>query len=169
MFMSPGYWDTSVFDRYASEAPICTVPVAADEIPVPDPVAAVVTAIFGNFAFAPVTQRLNSGYSKLDPVSSKDTDDVGAFASRLCSVAPGPVVAVVLFVGALVVGDELFELHAASDTATTPMVKRTPALGDFVRRDRTPTVFAFSDSSFVPSLIMGSFRVCVSQLSRSAR
>ena len=73
--------------------------------------------MFGSFAFAPVTQRLNSGYRRLDPVSSNETAELGAFASRLCSVAPEVVVAVVLFVGALVVGDELVELHAASDTA----------------------------------------------------
>ena len=70
MFMSPGYWVTWVGDRYASDAPIWTVPVAAAETPVPDPVDAVVTVdvreLLLGAAHPEVEQRVEEARPRLE-------------------------------------------------------------------------------------------------------
>jgi hypothetical protein len=65
---------------------MATVPAAACETPVPDPVAAVVTLTLGHCFSVWVTHRLNSGYKRLEPVSCSETALVGQ-CCRLWSVA----------------------------------------------------------------------------------
>src|SRR5580700_11940879 len=104
-----------------------TVPAAADEIPVPEPVDAVVIDTLGHSFWICAVHRLNKGYSRLDPVSCRATGLVGQF-SRLDSETAGVVVAV----DALVVEVELalgVELHAArrrADAATTANTATPP-------------------------------------------
>jgi hypothetical protein len=111
MFSSPGFCCAWAGDKYASDAPMFTVPAAADEMPVPEPVAAVVIDTLGHSFWICAVQRLNKGYSKVDPVSCSATALVGQF-SRLCSEAAAVVVDVEEGGEALGV-----ELHAARTTA----------------------------------------------------
>ena len=68
-----------------------TVPAAADEMPVPEPVEAVVIETLGHCFWICAVHRLNNGYSRLDPVSWRATELVGQF-SRLGSETAAVVV-----------------------------------------------------------------------------
>src|ERR1700681_3971236 len=96
-----------------------TVPAAADEIPVAEPVAAVVIDTLGHACWIFWVHRLNKGYSRLDPVSWRAVEVVGQF-SRLWRVAAAVVVCVV--VGVALFGDEL---HAAKRTAEAARTDNT--------------------------------------------
>jgi hypothetical protein len=62
------------------------VPPAADEMPVPEPVPAVVTVTCGNVVLYCGTHRLNSGYSSVLPVSDNAIDeDAGELGSALAA------------------------------------------------------------------------------------
>src|ERR1700724_3832618 len=110
MFSSPGFCWTCPWDKYASDAPMLTVPAAADEMPVPEPVAAVVIDTVGHSFWICAVHRLKSGNNRLEPVSWSATAVVGHFW-RLCRDAAAVVVDVVDDVAE---GDEL---HAAKRTA----------------------------------------------------
>src|SRR5579871_4424936 len=79
MFIRPGYFAVSALDRYASEAPMLTVPVAASEMPMPEPVLPVVIVTIGfllestNCFWYAVVQVPNSGNSNELPVSVSDS------------------------------------------------------------------------------------------------
>jgi hypothetical protein len=91
-----------------------TVPAAADEMPVPDPVAAVVIDTLGHSFWIWAVHRLNSGNNRLDPVSWSATEVVGHFW-RLCRDAAAVVVDVVEDVAE---GDELHAAKATADAAS---------------------------------------------------
>jgi hypothetical protein len=110
-----------------------TVPAAADEMPVPDPVAAVVIDTLGHSFWICAVHRLNNGYNSVDPVSWRATGLVGQFC-RLCREAAAVVVEVEE--GGVAEGDEL---HAANSTADAVRAdnKATPPKRP-VRRLGTP-------------------------------
>src|ERR1700680_2501120 len=93
-----------------------TVPAAADEIPVPEPVAAVVIDTLGHACWIFWVHRLNKGYSRLDPVSWRAAELVGQF-SRLWRVAAAVVVCVV--VGVALFGDGLQAARRTAEAART--------------------------------------------------
>src|SRR5580704_13527288 len=92
------------------------VPVAAAVTPAPDPVDAVCTVTLGHSLAIWATHVLNSGNSRLEPVSCRVTAVVGQF-SRLDGVAAA---AVVVGDDAAVVVVEVagLELQAAAKRAT---------------------------------------------------
>jgi hypothetical protein len=81
----------------------------------------VVIDTLGHSFWICAVHRLNSGYSRLDPVSCRETELVGQF-SRLFSEAAAEVVVVVALVVAVVDGDEL---HAARRTAAAATTDNT--------------------------------------------
>ena len=69
MFSRPGCWLMSAGDRYASDPPMSTVPAAASEMPVPEPVPDVLTTTFGLSVPYATCHALTSGRSSVLPVS----------------------------------------------------------------------------------------------------
>jgi hypothetical protein len=103
-----------------------TVPAAADEIPVPEPVDAVVIDTLGHSFWIWAVHKLNSGYSRLEPVSCRATGLVGQF-SRLESETAAVVVAVdALVVVVLALGVELHAARRRADAATTANTATPP-------------------------------------------
>src|ERR1700723_1260628 len=71
MFRMFGLCMTSALDIYASDAPICTRFLIDCAMPAPEPVEVVVIWMAGWEVVKAGTQRLNSGYSRLEPVSTR--------------------------------------------------------------------------------------------------
>src|ERR1700722_12659191 len=139
MLRSPGYCWVCAGDRYASDPPMLTVPAAADEMPVPDPVDAVLIETAGHCFLISAVQRLNRGYSRLDPVSCRAAELVGQF-SRLWSDAAAAVVAVDALVVVVAAGVELHAARTTVDASTTESTA-TPCMR-LVRRLEVPRVGA---------------------------
>src|SRR5215475_1789012 len=91
MFIRPGYCCKFALDKYASDAPMFTVPVAASVMPVPDPVPPVVMVTIGspaeltNCFWYAVAQVPNSGNKSVLPVS---VSDVGVLSGLVGRAAP---------------------------------------------------------------------------------
>src|ERR1700722_17361123 len=132
-FSMPGSAVTCDVDRYASDAPMLTVPLAASATPVPEPVDPVVTVTSGHCVFTCATHKLNRGKRRLDPVSCSVPAEVGQF-SGLAKVAAAAVVGVL----ALVVAEGVDELHAAINSPATPITATT-----LVARNRPDTIRRF--------------------------
>src|SRR5262245_41164167 len=88
MFSMPGYCCRFALDRYASDAPMFTVPVAASVMPVPDPMPLVVIVTIGsppeftNCFWYAVAQEPNSGNISVLRVSVSDAGEVFGLAGR---------------------------------------------------------------------------------------
>jgi len=103
-----------------------TVPAAADEMPVPEPVDAVVMETLGHCFWMSAVHELNRGYNRLEPVSWRATGLVGQFSRLESETAAVVVVVEAVVVEVLALGEELHAARRTADAATTDITVTPP-------------------------------------------